>query len=419
VTGSNKKPSGQGQAPEVSFVIPAHGNLPFLARTLRSIVEQTSTCKLEIIVVNERAVGRLPSMVDGVRIKTVKATRHGAAAARNVGLAAARGRYVAFVDSDVVLDKLWTRVILENLAKPWIDCVQTPILPVGDETDFMSRFRFQYISSKTNGTFCYLSRAESDLPSLNSAAFAVRKSFLDGHGLRFDEDLDRCEDLDFGVRMIYAGCNFAMSTKSRAWVYDSRSPWGYAVRCFWTGYYTSRALGKWGTLPSTSLLVTLKRAVELKALDPMDLYISGVKLATAAGLLRGHWEKMRHPKPRAAELKLVPANRNRFLLQFNWDGTSHHLSPFTRIVSLDDKMVLLNLKASSRLSVSKEESVEFHRLLAGGSTTSASTQLKEKLVQLGFVDHWSSTSEKKRKRKWFDKAEHSLRRGMSTVAPRV
>jgi glycosyltransferase involved in cell wall biosynthesis len=88
----------------VSVVVPTHDRKHFLRQTLRSIVRQTGA-DLEVLVVDD---GSPPGQVEGVvaalsddRVQVLRnETPRGVSAARNRGVAAARGVWVAFCDDD-------------------------------------------------------------------------------------------------------------------------------------------------------------------------------------------------------------------------------------------------------------------------------------------------------------------------------
>lgn len=92
-------------SPVVSVVIPIHNRAHLLSRALRSVLHQTYR-DFEIIVVDDGSSDD-PQMVAqkfsqaGVRMRCLCLEQsQGASAARNRGIEAARGAYVAFLDSD-------------------------------------------------------------------------------------------------------------------------------------------------------------------------------------------------------------------------------------------------------------------------------------------------------------------------------
>jgi len=91
--------------PTVSVVIPVYSRAGTIMRALRSVMCQSFN-NLEIVVVDDGSTDETVAIVEAAHISNLTLIRHswnqGAAAARNTGIRAARGRYVAFLDSDDV-----------------------------------------------------------------------------------------------------------------------------------------------------------------------------------------------------------------------------------------------------------------------------------------------------------------------------
>jgi len=91
--------------PLVSIVVPCHNAAAFLAETLESVILQSFT-DWECIVVDDASSDGSATLLERFaaresRIRPIfQAINEGAAAARNVGLAAVRGSYLAFLDAD-------------------------------------------------------------------------------------------------------------------------------------------------------------------------------------------------------------------------------------------------------------------------------------------------------------------------------
>ena len=86
--------------PLVSVIIPAHNRVDLLRETLLSVIAQTFS-DWECIVVDDGSTEDLsfvPAM--DLRIRLIRQPRSGISTARNVGIAAATGDLVAFLDSD-------------------------------------------------------------------------------------------------------------------------------------------------------------------------------------------------------------------------------------------------------------------------------------------------------------------------------
>jgi hypothetical protein len=103
--------------PAVSIITPAFNAAAFLQQTIHSVLEQTFA-DFELIVVDDGstddtiAIARRAAAADP-RIRVLSSPHGGPAAARNVGLRAARGRLVALLDAD---DLWWPEYLDEQVA---------------------------------------------------------------------------------------------------------------------------------------------------------------------------------------------------------------------------------------------------------------------------------------------------------------
>jgi GT2 family glycosyltransferase len=92
-------------SPVVSVIMPTYQRARYLPASVRSVVAQTHS-KLELLVVDDGSTDATDEVLgefDDARIRVIRLDHTGSPArARNVGLAAAKGAYVAFLDSDDV-----------------------------------------------------------------------------------------------------------------------------------------------------------------------------------------------------------------------------------------------------------------------------------------------------------------------------
>ena len=94
----------------ISVIIPAYNRAGEITHAVDSVLAQTRP-PLEIIVVDDGSTDETPEVLQryGERIRVVRQQNQGVAAARNAGIAIARGDLLAFIDSDDV----WTPRKLE------------------------------------------------------------------------------------------------------------------------------------------------------------------------------------------------------------------------------------------------------------------------------------------------------------------
>lgn len=101
----------------ISVIIPVYKVEAYLTACVESVLAQTYE-QFEIILVDDGSPDNCPAMCDGFaardsRIRVIHQKNGGLSAARNAGIDAARGEYLAFLDSD----DLWTPVFLERLCR--------------------------------------------------------------------------------------------------------------------------------------------------------------------------------------------------------------------------------------------------------------------------------------------------------------
>jgi GT2 family glycosyltransferase len=92
--------------PRVSVVTPAYNAGPFLGDCVSSVLAQTVT-DLEMLVIDDGSTDETAAIADAcrtrdARVRVFHQENRGVSAARNVGLAHARGEFIAFVDADDV-----------------------------------------------------------------------------------------------------------------------------------------------------------------------------------------------------------------------------------------------------------------------------------------------------------------------------
>ena len=100
-------------APIVSIVMPVYNAASYIGETLDSVFQQTFT-DYEVIVINDGSPDtvKLEQALEPYigRIRYIKQENLGAGAARNEGLRAAQGEFIAFLDAD----DLWLPNYLEE-----------------------------------------------------------------------------------------------------------------------------------------------------------------------------------------------------------------------------------------------------------------------------------------------------------------
>jgi glycosyltransferase involved in cell wall biosynthesis len=183
--------------PLVSVIIPTHNRAALLAEALASVTAQTFR-DFEIVVVDDGSTDKTLATLgrcDSLRVLRHPA-RRGVAAARNLGIAAARGAWLAFLDSD----DLW---LPEKLARQMAYLEKRPglLLCQTDETWVRKGVRVNKpLSHRKVAGRIFL--PSLDRCMVSPSAVILHRRLLNDFG-GFDEDLPAAEDYDLWLRLTW------------------------------------------------------------------------------------------------------------------------------------------------------------------------------------------------------------------------
>ncbi len=190
--------------PRVSVVIPAHNSAATLGRALDSVLGQTLP-PLETIVVDDCSSDDTVALAQtyaqhGVRVVALT-ERSGAAGARNAGIVAAAGDYIAFLDSDDewLPEKMARQMpLLESNARvTFVSCCSNLFAP--DGRDLGDTYRGH---RPTTGIEAW--KALLDTNFVATPTVVARREKLLSLG-NFDRSLKIGEDQDMWIRLALAG----------------------------------------------------------------------------------------------------------------------------------------------------------------------------------------------------------------------
>jgi glycosyltransferase involved in cell wall biosynthesis len=271
-------PPPQASPPVVSVIIPAYNVAPYIAETLDSVFAQTFA-GYEIIIVNDGSpdTDELERALEPYlnRLVYLKQENSGAGAARNTGLRAARGEFVAFLDAD----DLWLPEYLsEQLAfiqSDNYDLVYADALLFGD-SPLSGRTFMQIAPSVGPVTFGSLINGQCNV--ITSGVVARRRPVLEA-GL-FDEQLRNSQDFELWVRLVRRGARLSYQHKLLLrYRYHENSLSGDALN------QIKRELRVLGKIESTYDLTPDERAQILQAMEAIsqNLELETGKLHLAKG----------------------------------------------------------------------------------------------------------------------------------------
>ena len=195
--------------PLASVVIPAYNAAPYIAATLDSVFKQTFT-DFEVLVVNDGSPDT-PALEMALRpyeprIRYLRQENRGPSSARNAGIMAAAGKYVAFLDSDdFYLPEHLAKQIGALEAKPTLQMVYANGIYLRDDTPVGILFDNSPQTLPVDLDCLLYERSTV----ITSSAVVLRESLVKA-GL-FDEQLRRCEDYDLWLRLVLSGATISFT----------------------------------------------------------------------------------------------------------------------------------------------------------------------------------------------------------------
>jgi GT2 family glycosyltransferase len=188
--------------PLVSVIIPAYRAAERIRETLDSAFAQTYP-NIEVVLVNDGSpdTDALEQAIRsyGEKLIYIRQENRGPSGARNTAIRAARGKYIACLDSDDVYLPYHLSSLVKLLEDRSLDLVYCDSLFTRDGADVGRAFERQPQNPPV--TFEKLLTEECGVTT--SAMVASRLAMIDA-GL-FDEHYRRCEDFDLWVRMAFRG----------------------------------------------------------------------------------------------------------------------------------------------------------------------------------------------------------------------
>jgi FkbM family methyltransferase len=193
--------------PLVSVIVAAYNVEEYLAQCLDSLVHQTLS-DIEIIVVNDCSTDRSPQILAEyearhARLRVLHLQQNaGLASARNVGMRAARGEYLGFVDADDWVDTRMYERMCARADRDGADVLIADAKVYYEDSKsfcpFYDRYIWDALEPELKTSPFPLARETSVLLT-EAAAWKklYRRTFLDDHGLAFAEGMNSYEDVIF------------------------------------------------------------------------------------------------------------------------------------------------------------------------------------------------------------------------------
>ncbi len=188
-------------APMFTVIIPAYNRAALLRACLESVFRQSHK-DFDVIVVDDGSTDETPAVLAEYadRVRAIRQENQGQATARNIGIAAARGQYLAFMDCDDVWFP-WTlqtfhTIILTN---------NQPSIIMGHPLFFHNDSELETAQQEPAEASVFpdfLTALSAGHRFVGSCVLVVRRDAIGA--IRFSQVRVNCEDLDFLMKLSIA-----------------------------------------------------------------------------------------------------------------------------------------------------------------------------------------------------------------------
>lgn len=187
--------------PKVSIIVPVYKAEKYIHRCIDSILAQTFT-DWELLLVDDGGPDRSGEICDEYakkdkRIRVFHKENGGVSSARNLGIDKAEGEWIAFVDSDDMLEKSYL------LDFPIEECKADLYIQGYKKIKNGKVIEVKNLLCKENSFECIVASAE-DNNIINSPCFKLfRTSIIKDNNIRFDTQLSIGEDHLFSLQYLF------------------------------------------------------------------------------------------------------------------------------------------------------------------------------------------------------------------------
>lgn len=176
--------------PVISVILPVYNVAPYIAEAINSVINQTFTDCIEIIVVDDcgtdnsfeiaKAIGKIYHSENRQFLFLSNESNKGQAAARNLGLRNASGEYIFFLDSDDMLEPHCFEVLINSLISQDVDIVEGSTVHFYDDKAESNEAKL-HVNTLLTGSDIFDGLSTKWMPVLWNKVF--RRSFLINNNL--------------------------------------------------------------------------------------------------------------------------------------------------------------------------------------------------------------------------------------------
>ncbi len=197
----------------ITYVVPAYNAEKTIGKCVDSILVQKG--KKQVIVIDDDSTDRTREILESFNDKILYASEHenrGPGACRNDGLQLAKGKHIAFIDSDVVLPKDWSEKALKLLVN-----IKNNV--VGVNGPGKSPIKGSLIAQSLNALLYGKGGSEKSMFVDSIATMDALYKSEAIKGLKFKEGVKSGEDCPFNFVLRRKGYKLLYTTRLWVWHY--------------------------------------------------------------------------------------------------------------------------------------------------------------------------------------------------------
>jgi glycosyltransferase involved in cell wall biosynthesis len=197
----------------ISVVVPVRDGAAVIGKCIESLLAMDyPQHRVELLVVDNGSTDGSADVARRYPVTVLEEPRRGPSAARNTGIAAARGQLIAFTDADCTVAAQWAQAVETAFEEPAVDAV-LGFAHGHNENLFAELAQRRWESFWLTHSADGLQLKRRGIDTRNCA---VRKAVLDRIGC-FDPDLLECEDLELSTRLNAGGCGLRFVAAMEVW----------------------------------------------------------------------------------------------------------------------------------------------------------------------------------------------------------
>lgn len=205
--------------PLFSVVVPVYNRAHIVGNAIDSVLNQDFG-NFELCIVDDGSSDNISATMarySDRRIRFVRQQNRGASAARNHGVDLARGKYVAFLDSDDTFLPHHLGAMAELLRDTTNVVAYAPVQAYRGPQGYVIKPHRAIVSGETMASYLMCARGFIQTSGLVVPTDAARE-------VRYREDVRFGDDTDFAIRLELAGYRFVMAEQPGVVWYDGPDP---------------------------------------------------------------------------------------------------------------------------------------------------------------------------------------------------